>query len=731
LTEVHGLVAFQVSNFSPVTFTFYLAWTGAILAGFLALGVFVQGRRSAAHWFFLAGMSLLALEGVCVALTVAALTQSAPDDAAFAQQSRLWIVSVLPAAWLGFSLSYARGNAKEYLLRWCWPLVAAFVVPLAVAVVFRDGLVAKVGKDSKTLEWVIELGRTGNLLTGFFLVSLILVVMNLERTFRTAVGVMRWRIKFMVLGLILMFAVRAYICTEVLLFGYLGFSRQILNAGALVLASLMMIRSLLRSGHFEVAVYPSQQVLYNSLTVLLAGAYLVIVGVLAKIAETLGGVSAFQLKAFVVLVSLVLLTLLLMSDRVRLSTRRFISRNFQRPLYDYRTVWRTFTEGTARHVEQTSLCNAVVKLIAEIFQALSVNLWLVDERRQNLVLAASSSLSNASASRCRLDPQDADEVIRALTLHPEPVDVDESREVWAVLLRRIHPDEFRHGGNRVCVPVLTGGELLGLISLGDRVGGVPFSLQDYDLLKSVADQTAASLLNLRLSQRLSQGKQLEAFQAMSAFFVHDLKNTASTLSLMLQNLPVHYQDPQFREDALRGISKTVAHINDLINRLGLLRHELTINAVECDLNDLVAQALQAQPQTAGVELVQDFQALPRLQVDPAQIQKVVTNLVLNATEAVGPGGRIHVRTTRKNGWAILAVEDTGCGMTPEFMQSSLFRPFQTTKKKGIGIGMFHCKMIVEAHRGRIEVESQPGKGTCFRVLLPMPGNPPSTSRTGI
>ena len=78
-------------------------------------------------------------------------------------------------------------------------------------------------------------------------------------------------------------------------------------------------------------------------------------------------------------------------------------------------------------------------------------------------------------------------------------------------------------------------------------------------------------------------KEMEAFQTMSAFFVHDLKNAASGLNLMLQNLPVHFDDPAFREDALRGISKTVAHINDLISRLSVLRHELTIRAVDCDL----------------------------------------------------------------------------------------------------------------------------------------------------
>jgi putative PEP-CTERM system histidine kinase len=266
--------------------------------------------------------------------------------------------------------------------------------------------------------------------------------------------------------------------------------------------------------------------------------------------------------------------------------------------------------------------------------------------------------------------------------------------------------------------MIAAGELVGVMILGDRVGGISFSLQDFDLLKSVASQAAAGLLNLQLSHKISQSRQLEAFQAMSAFFVHDLKNTASTLSLMLQNLPVHYQDPQFREDALRGISKTVAHINDLISRLNMLRHDLAIQVVECDLNELLNETLSREL-CEGLQLKTDLQEVPKLRLDPAQIQKVITNLLLNAREAVAADGEVRIQTSRRNGWVVLSVTDNGCGMASDFIQHSLFRPFQTTKKNGIGIGMFHCKMIVQAHHGRIEVDSQPGAGTTFRVLFPV------------
>jgi putative PEP-CTERM system histidine kinase len=383
-------------------------------------------------------------------------------------------------------------------------------------------------------------------------------------------------------------------------------------------------------------------------------------------------------------------------------------------------VWRKFTQSTARRVERGDLCVEIVKMISEIFQALSVTVWLIEEGQGKLGLAASTSLTDVRARELELDAEETAQTVAVLNAHQEPIDLDASTEKWVVALRRLQPDNFHKGGNRICVPLVAGGELLGVMMLGDRVSGERFSFQDLDLLKSIGDQMAANLLNIKLSQRLSQSKQLEAFQAMSAFFVHDLKNTASTLSLMLQNLPIHFNDPQFREDALRGISKTVTHINDLIKRLSLLREEISIQPVEADLNTAVNEALKCLDAAPMVEVVKEFRPLPKVRLDPAQIQNVVVNLVLNARDAINARGQIRVETAQQNGWVVLTVTDGGCGMNPEFIQRSLFRPFQTTKKQGIGIGMFQCKMIVEAHHGKIEVQSEMNKGTTFRILLPTP-----------
>jgi putative PEP-CTERM system histidine kinase len=257
--------------------------------------------------------------------------------------------------------------------------------------------------------------------------------------------------------------------------------------------------------------------------------------------------------------------------------------------------------------------------------------------------------------------------------------------------------------------------------LGDRVAGVQFSSQDLDLLKCVADQIAGDFVRLRLSGKLLEAKEMQAFQTMATFFVHDLKNTAWTLSLLVDNLRAHFDRPEFRDEAVRAVSKSVARINDLIGRIGSLRDELRLNRTQADLSELAETALKECAGMTDVKLVRQLTAGLSLAMDREQMHKVIVNLLVNAKEASPSGAEIRIATETRNGYGVLSVTDQGCGMSADFLRQRLFKPFQTTKKKGIGIGMFQSKMIVEAHGGRIEVDSTEGAGTTFRVLLPVTG----------
>ncbi len=700
--------------------TNFTSFAGAALSAVLVGATLWRSRRSMPWLLFCLGMLLLAAEAALGGLTLSSLSA---EEVLRWQKARMVIVAFFPGVWLTFSLCYARGNYREFLSKWRTALILAFAIPIAALLGFGKDLIRDVPSGEAPPSLFIPLGFSGKLLYLIMLLGSVLIVLNFERTFRSAVGIMRWRIKYFVLGVALLFGGKLYISSQVLLYSGIHGALFQINSVVILCASLLIAYSLLRTKLAESEIYPSHKVLQNSLTAVVAGIYLVCLGLLANWVARFGGDPSFPLKALLLMVGIVGLSVLALSDRVHQKLKLFISRNFRRPVHDCRTVWSAFTERTGLLIEPAGLCRAAVKSISETFELLSVTLWLVPEHGRGLLFGASTSLTEEKAQSLMLEHEgggsaDLEALLRAIRACTGPVDIDQSREPGLRLLQELNPDHFQNGGRRVCVPLVSGAELVGLVTVADRVNGLPFSVEDIDLLKCIGDQVAGSLRNIQLSQKLMQNKEMEAFQAMSAFFVHDLKNTASTLSLMLQNLSSHFGDPDFREDCLKSLNRSVTHINDLVKRLALLRHELALNKTHTDLNDLVSATLHDLDGPAGLAFVKDLQPLPRILADAAQIQKVLTNLLLNAREAINGAGEIRVRTAQQNGWVVLSVADDGCGMSQDFMRRSLFKPFQTTKKSGLGIGMFHSKAIVEAHQGRIEVESKVGQGTTFRVLLP-------------
>ncbi|MGZ5019739.1 MAG: XrtA/PEP-CTERM system histidine kinase PrsK, partial [Chthoniobacterales bacterium] len=686
-----------------------LCYAAAVTSGLLAVVALFQKQRSPARWWFAAGMLVFAIESVLNALSFGDVLLGVTR---WWQMLAMMARSFLPGIWLCFSLTYSRGDYQLFFRRWRLVIVAAFLLPL-LPLIWLQGEFLYIHPQEQGGRWLEFVGPV-KILNALLLLGAFLVLTNLEKTFRAAVGTMQWRIKFLILGVGIIFGAQIYTrCQAVLLSGH---SLSLLNieSAALLIGCGMIAIGYRRSGFGAVDVYPSRAVLHTSFTVLLAGAYLFFVGVLAQIVARRGGSGNFQAQAFVVLVGIALLAVLLLSDRVRRRTRAFISRHFKRPEHDFREIWTAFTRSVSSVLDQTGVCEAAAKLLSNTFNALSVSVWLFDESTQRLTLAASTAQSSARAREVVISAGEFD----MPPTNSRPLDLEKAREKWAETLRRAAAGIFPEGGNRLCVPLLVRDRWLGVVILADRVSAAPYTLEEIDLLQCVGDQLSASLLNVRLTAEILQGRELEAFRTMSTFFVHDLKNAASTLNLTLQNLPLHFDDPAFRTDALRGIGKTVSRINQLIERLGILRQKLAVDAVELDLNSLVEQTLQDMASTPEVELQKELNPVPQVVADREQLHSVFTNLLLNARDAVLPKGRVSVRTGTLNGWAVVTVADNGCGMSPAFLRDSLFRPFKTTKKNGLGIGMFQSKMIVEAHGGNIQVESETGAGTTFRVLLP-------------
>ena len=692
-----------------------LPWLVGGLCVFCGIVALVVRPTALVGWLFFAGMALIAAEQLLSPQMVLASRRS---DVGIWLWRSMFLKSLVPGVWLCFSLVYARGDRADFLRRWRWGLVAALVVPPAILIFCSSPIVMTSGHDrGVNLPWM----ALGKVWVMVMLLITVGILTNLEKTFRASVGMTRWRIKYLVLGAGLIFGVKLYTLSQLLLFSGYDPALARLETIAVGLGGLLMIVGHTRASFGAFDLYPSRAVLQGSLTIILAGGYFLIVGVLAQVVAMLGGIASFPAQALVVLIGLVGLTVLLLSDRFKTSLQRFVSRHFHRAEHDFRKIWTEFTRRTSSVFDDVKLGTHAAEVISENFHVLGVTVLqaILDPPTLNWL---SSTEKRRDQPSWVFSPSWLAE-IEALA---RPFNLEKRTEAWATVLRESCPTKFDHGGDRLVIPLVAAERLVGLVILADRVNGVPYSHEEIDLLACIGDQLAAALLSSSLTEKVLQAKELEAFQTLSTFFVHDLKNAANSLNLTLQNLPVHFDDPEFRADAVKAVGRTVERINQMILKLSSLRHDLHLRLVPCRLDLLCAEVIAGldREMQQGCLIQRDLAVVPELKLDREAMHSVVTNLLVNAREAITGDGNVRVTTRLENGKLALTVADEGSGMSAEFIRNQLFRPFHSTKTKGLGIGMFQCKKIVEAHHGSIRVDSAPGQGTRFTVLLPAsPGFP--------
>jgi len=257
--------------------------------------------------------------------------------------------------------------------------------------------------------------------------------------------------------------------------------------------------------------------------------------------------------------------------------------------------------------------------------------------------------------------------------------------------------------------------------------------QRIDVSRSGETRELADCFN-KMSDRLreliareAESRQFQSFLRISAMISHDLKNAIAGLSMLVTNMQKQFHREEFRADAIESLREATEKLKRTAARLSepakSLSGEYRIAARQTDLIEIIRRALDTN--AYPLRPLYDVEAhLPdRLvaTVEPERIENVVENLVINALEAMGSkgAGKLTVEAGAMPGDLVFfSVADTGVGMSEEFIKTRLFRPFATTKTKGIGLGLFTCKEIVETHGGRLEVESSPNSGTRFRVVIP-------------
>lgn len=695
----------------------FFRWAG-VLSMLLAAGLAAwRWERSWALFWFVLGCAGFALGG-----TIGALGWKIWDPGRILSwQGWYWAVaSFLPGSWLAFSLGFARVGGSIPLAAWKWAVAGLLLIPAVLALPWAGWLFTGQVLRDPSSGWFLPLGPAGKLFMVLNILGWVLCLANLERTIRSTAGRSRWQVKFLVLGLGALAALQVYKGGQALLFGGVDIALEQVSGLGLLPASLLLGVGVWRCGVREVRIQISQSALYHSITFVAAGLYFLLAGAAAQILVLLGALEEFHYKILFLFLAVCGAGLLFFSDRVRYRIRKFVRQNFIKSRYDYREVWGRFTKRTTGLLEPTALCRESARFLAETLEALSVSIWLLEEREGSLRLAASTVYPEGESMDVPLGELEAGELLSLLAAHPLPVadlegSAPEGLGIWKDSASRFLQDAMI----RYCVPLAASGRLLGMVTVGERIRWVPLTEEDKDLLRTLVDQIAVGLMQSKLWDELRDAREMEAFQAMSAFLVHDLKNLSAKLALTAQNLPDYFENPEFRKDAISVMTQSVEKIKGMCSQLSFMRQGLQVKPQELDLNEIVRETLEELDGVLKAELTQELHRVPKVKADPELMKRVLVNLLFNANEAVSQKGRISVGTSAGDGCVLLKVEDDGKGIPREFMEKCLFRPFKTNKPKGMGIGLFQCKTIVEAHGGRIEVESEEGKGTKVRVILPV------------
>jgi signal transduction histidine kinase len=216
--------------------------------------------------------------------------------------------------------------------------------------------------------------------------------------------------------------------------------------------------------------------------------------------------------------------------------------------------------------------------------------------------------------------------------------------------------------------------------------------------------------------------------ALDSVLIHDIRNVGFRLQMLRSNLDEHYGNPDFKLSVEELLSATIDRLDGIVRRWSGQDTEVLIK-VELDLNGILREiaggatrrgARLAPGESSRLPVLSlALGAIPPVWGDPYFLRDALASLIENALEAAAPAGKVLIRSfPRGSGTrlrAILEIIDNGEGMSAQFVSDRLFRPFQTTKPDGVGLGVFTASQIVRHHGGRIRVRSQAGEGTVVRV----------------
>ena len=552
----------------------------------------------------------------------------------------------------------------------------------------------------------------GNL--GLVLLTVIGLVL-VEQIYRSTRPEDRWAIKFLCLGLGGLFAYDFYLYANAALFNAMDAQVWAARGYVAALVTPLIAISAARNPEWAAPVGLSRSMAFHTASLMGAGIYLLLMAGAGYYLRLFGGEWGDVVQTVFIFAAAMLLVLLMFSGTLRARLRVFLSKHFFSYRYDYREEWLKFTRTLTEGQPGEQLCERTVEALARLVESPGGALWM---REGNTGYPRASHWNWADLNGN--EPADSP-FIRWLATKQWVVDLDEMKTRRDLYGDLEMPAWIQRADDAwLVVPLMLHDELLGFVVLRHSLGNVSFNWEVSDLLKVAARQASANLAQMRASNQLIVARQFESFNRTTTFVIHDLKNLVAQLSLLLANAKKHKHNPEFQADMLETVENAVARMNKVLAQLR--RGSDATRAQSVALADILAEAAASK---------QAFKLRPTLSLPPANLRvraeaerltRAIGHLLQNALEATPPDGEVTLRGFEESGWAIIEITDTGSGMDEEFIRTRLFQPFDSTKGAGMGIGAYECRETVRAMGGQLELTSTPGRGTRFRLSLPLLDN---------
>jgi putative PEP-CTERM system histidine kinase len=545
-----------------------------------------------------------------------------------------------------------------------------------------------------------------------FIVLNLWSLMLLEQLYRSADSQVRWAILPMVIALasvaIFDFVLYAQATMVDGIDFYFWFSRGFIS---LIVVPLLLI-STRRIRNGAVRIFVSRHVVFYSSMLMIAGLYLLVMAFAGYVINYIGGEwgSVFSI-GFLMLSALVLVALLI-TESLRRKLKVFIAKNFFANKYEYRDEWLNLIGKIETTNAESYYQMATQIMMSKVDAYAGAILKKVTGQRFSVQYSEKLLLDdtfNQQLVECSLFCQRQGWII----------DIEEYRQTPTVYPGlSLDLSLFDTKDIRIIVPIFIGKALYGMFILAGKNEVKQLNWEDRDLLFAISKQLGNFVSLHEANDKLAESKQFDAFNRMSAFLVHDLKNVQAQLALITSNAEKHQDNPEFIADVFETVESATERLSKVLSQLRnkqAAQSKSKLVDISAVINSVIEQRNIELPKVTFDKINHCEMA-----IDNETFHSVLNHLIQNAQEATSKDGWVKVELTQRENHIGIKISDNGCGMSTDFINNRLFKPFDTTKgNAGMGIGVFEAKQFFEGIAGIIKVESIEDKGTVFIIDLPI------------